>query len=358
MKRSFIREILESIDENTISFAGGLPDESLFPIKDLNKAAKKVFKHRKNFQYNQSSGIYELRNIIAKSYQEDGFETKVENILITSGSQQALYIIAKYFQSRDILLENPSYLGAVSVFEKNSLKMQEISNFTQQYKQTKLAYLIPDFQNPKGTRYSIKKRNKIAKTLKKYDGYIIEDSPYNELYFDKKSPSISSLIPDNSLHLGSFSKTLSPSFRIGWIRTNSEMISKLCVIKESIDLHSCGISQYILAEYLKDNSMYQKHLNNLRNKYKEKMRFFSKTLKTAIPNIEFKEPNGGMFIYAKLRGVNTRKLLQKAQKKYLVFVPGREFYIAGKKDDEIRFNFSNSSKDEIQKGINILKSLL
>ena len=127
MKRSFIRQILESIDKDTISFAGGLPDEDLFPMKDLQRAAKKAFKDKKNLQYALSNGIKPLREKIAKFYNDEGFETDIDNLLITTGSQQAMYIIAKYFAKKDIIVENPSYLGALNILRSNDCNVYSLS---------------------------------------------------------------------------------------------------------------------------------------------------------------------------------------------------------------------------------------
>ncbi len=367
MKRSFIRQILESIDNETISFAGGLPDEHLFPIEDLAKASAIVLQNKKHFQYTISNGITPLREKIAKFYNDEGFETKPSNILITTGSQQALFIIAKYFENKEILIEKPSYLGAVNIFKMNNLAMRPVSleydgidieEFNSLYPATKLAYLIPDFQNPKGSLYSQSKRDAIAKTVLEHKGYIIEDAPYSELYFEEKSKSISSEIPNNSFHLGSFSKTLTPSFRIGWVRANEEIISALTMIKETIDLHSSGISQYILDEYLKDETKYKKHLELLRYEYKNKMEYFAEALKAELPEFHFEKPKGGMFVYGKLEGVDTKALVYEALKKKVVYVPGSEFYLENTLCDEIRFNYTHSSKEEMKIGLQRLKSIL
>ena len=196
MKRSFIREILESIDESTISFAGGLPSEKLFPREDLKIATMKIFDNPKAFQYGVSNGIPELREKIAQRYTKEGFPTTKDNILITTGSQQAMYILAKFFENKNITIEEPSYLGAMNIFRLNYLKMQgvkleddglNIDEFENSFKNTKLTYLIPDFQNPSATTYSEEKRDAVENIVKKYDGILIEDSPYSELYFDKKS---------------------------------------------------------------------------------------------------------------------------------------------------------------------------
>ncbi len=367
MKRSFIRQILEAIDEETISFAGGLPDENLFPVEDLSKASEKIFKNKKNFQYAVSNGIGSLREKIASFYTDEGFETTADEILITTGSQQGLFIIAKHFENKNIVVERPSYLGAVNIFKMNNLNMQPVTleydgihtkEFEEEYKNIKLAYLIPDFQNPKGSLYSEEKRVEIAKTVEKHGGYIIEDAPYSELFYDTKSKSISSRVPNNSFHLGSFSKTLSPALRIGWIRANKEIINELILIKETIDLHSSGISQYILDEYLKDSTRYKEHLKNLRVEYKNKMEIFAKALDEQLPQFEYEKPKGGMFIYGRLPNIDTYELVFEALKKKVVYVPGSEFYITRQKCDEIRFNFTHSTKEEVEMGISILEELV
>ncbi|WP_419766034.1 MAG: PLP-dependent aminotransferase family protein [Arcobacter sp.] len=363
MKRSFIREILESIDEETISFAGGLPNSLLFPVDDLKSSANNILKKRDVWQYSLSNGIKSLRKKIAKEYCKDGFETTSDNILITTGSQQALYILARYFEEKSIVIEAPSYLGAINTFKLNNLNIKtaplqkdgiEIKAFEKVFEKAKLTYLIPDFQNPTSSTYSKSKREKVAKIIKKHKGIIIEDSPYSELFFEEKNKSISSLIPNNSFHLGSFSKTLCPSLRIGWIRASKELINKLLVIKESIDLHSCGLSQHLLNEYLKDDKKYQTHLNILRKFYKEKSEYFCKQLDTYLPEFVYNKPKGGMFVYGEFKEFDSFELLNRCMKRKVVFVPGCEFYVKNKNPHEIRFNFTNSSLEDITKGIKII----
>lgn len=367
MKRSFIREILESIDENTISFAGGLPSEKLFPRDDLKTATMKIFDNPKVFQYGISNGIAELREKIASRYTKEGFATTKENILITTGSQQGMYILAKFYESKDITIEEPSYLGAMNIFRLNHLTMKgveleqdgvNIEKFKESFKQTKLAYLIPDFQNPSATTYCDDKREEIAKIVKEENGILIEDSPYSELFFDKKNISISCKIPKNSFHLGSFSKTLVPSLRIGWIRADEDLIKSLMIIKESIDLHSCGISQYILNEYLEDEANYEKHLQEIRDDYKQKADFFCEQLDKYLPEFKYEKPKGGMFLYGKFEGVDTFALVQKCIEKKVVYVPGNQFYIDKVPNGEIRFNYTHSTFEQIEIGIKLIKSCL
>ena len=360
MKRSFIREILESIDGETISFAGGLPDEKLFPLQELKDAAIKAFEDPKNLQYTLSNGIKPLREKIAGFYNKEGFATKPENILVTTGSQQGLYVIAKYFSGKPIVVEEPSYLGAVNVFKMNALLMQptklnfdgiDADAFAQNYKDAKLAYLIPDFQNPTGSQYNEQRRDAVAKIVAKEGGYIIEDAPYSELYFGSKMQNISSRIPDNSLHLGSFSKTLSPSLRIGWIRGNEEIIRALTMIKETIDLHSSSLSQYVLSNYLEDEARYEKHLETLRAAYKEKADMFVEALRAELPEFEFETPKGGMFVFGRLKGFDTFKLVYECMKEKVVYVPANQFFQDGRVSDEIRFNYTYSTKEQMHEGL-------
>jgi len=235
MKRSFIREILEHTNSDTISFAGGLPMASLFPYEALRTSANQVLKESSVLQYGNSMGLKALREKIADFYNQEGFETKAENILITSGSQQALDIICRYHANRSITIEAPSYLGAMNIFKLNNLKQEvitlerdgiELKAFEKSFKATQLAYFIPDFQNPTGLSYSSEKRESIAK-IAEQGGLIIEDAPYSKLYFQEEQKSISSLLPKQSYHLGTFSKTLAPALRIGWIRADKTLLEPL-----------------------------------------------------------------------------------------------------------------------------------
>jgi len=367
MKRSFIREILEHTTNETISFAGGLPDEKLFPNKQLLHSATKVLSNPNNLQYTKSTGVDSLKTKIAEIYTQDGFPTKASNIMITSGSQQALDIIARFNYEKSITVESPSYLGAMNVFNLNKLHQEpirlesdgiDVEKFEQSFKNTRFSYLIPDFQNPTGISYSQEKREAIEAMVKKYDGIIIEDAPYTELYFEKRNSVISKNLPKNSFHLGSFSKTLAPSLRIGWIRADESLLNPLIPYKEAMDLHTNGLSQYILNDYLSDINKYKEHIAILRKEYKTKMLTFKKYLEIYLPSFEYVEPKGGMFFYGKLKDVDTSLFVQECLKKDVVFVPGIEFYNDNNIQDEIRFNFTHSSEDEIKKGLLTIKNVL
>ena len=367
MKRSFIREILEHTTSDTISFAGGLPMASLFPHEALRASSNRVLQDANILQYGRSTGYEPLREKIADFYNQDGFETRAENIMITSGSQQALDIICRYHTKKKITIESPSYLGAMNIFELNGLEQDaivlersgiEMEAFAKSFQQSKFAYLIPDFQNPTGISYEEKKRVEIANIIQKERGILIEDAPYAKLYFEKESRSISSLIPNQSYHLGTFSKTLAPALRIGWIRADKKLLEPLIAYKEAMDLHTNGLSQAILNDYLNDKKEYRNHLILLRESYSKKMEFFAQSLDEILPIFRYLKPKGGMFIYGSLPHIDSSKLVKEALKNGVVFVPAVEFYGSSRATDEIRFNFSLASEEEVVLGLGRIAELL
>ena len=362
MKRSFIREILEYTNSNTISFAGGLPDEKLFPLEVIRDCANSALQSAKVLQYAKSSGLDSLRELIAQSYTKRGFKTSPEEILITSGSQQALDVILRSIKSQNITVEAPSYLGAMNLFALNGIKTEavelkengiELNSFKQSVANTKLAYLIPDFQNPTGISYSQECRDMVAKEIKEHNGILIEDAPYSELYFEEFMPPISSKIPNSSYHLGSFSKTLAPALRVGWIRASKKLLKPLLAYKEVMDLHTNMLSQEIISCFLSKHKLYEEHLENIRNSYKSKMEFFTQELDKKIPEFNYIKPKGGMFVYVKT-DVDVYKLLERTMQNGVVFVPGGEFYSDNKNRNEIRFNYTNSTQEQISKGIELI----
>ncbi len=366
MKRSFIREILEHTTTASISFAGGLPDSKLFPHLALKEAANKVLENQSSLQYSTSTGLTSLKEKIATQYSKDGFATTSDEILITSGSQQALDIITRCYHDRKITIEAPSYLGAMNLFSLNHLEIDsvslahdgiEIESFKKSLCKTRFTYLIPDFQNPSGCTYSQEKREVIADIIHQKDALLIEDSPYNKLYFHAPLPSISLLIPKNSFHLGSFSKSLAPALRIGWIRADKKLLEPLIAYKEAMDLHTNGLVQHILDAYLEKETNYEAHLEMLRDSYHDKMLYFTSILNELLPSFIYNKPKGGMFIYGKFKGIDTTILLQKCLEKEVLFVPGAEFYTHNNITNEIRFNFTHSTKEQIKKGLTIIKEV-
>ena len=366
MKRSFIRKILEHSTNETISFAGGLPDEKLFPHLNLRDSAYHVLGDSRSLQYSTTQGYLPLRNKIAHLYTEEGFPTVADQIMITSGSQQALDIITRYYHGEAITIEAPSYLGAMNIFDLNQMDQRAVklcregidySGFKQSFSQTRLAYLIPDFQNPTGGSYTQFRREEVAELISIHNGLLIEDAPYSEIYFHHKHQSISSLVPDQSFHLGSFSKVLAPSFRLGWVRADEHLLEPLIAYKEAMDLHSNGLSQYIVDHYLTELHHFRSHTQLLRKMYSKKMQVFKSYLDELLPEFKYCVPQGGMFIYGSLLDIDTSKLLYACLEKGVLFVPGNEFYRDNSGREEIRFNFTNASSKEVYRGLKIIAEL-
>ena len=364
MKRSFIREILEHTNSDTISFAGGLPDENLFPMQELKESFAKSLEDSNSLQYSTSSGILPLKKIIANFYTKEGFFTTADNILITSGSQQALDIISRFNSGKSIATQKPSYLGALNLFELNNIKVNKFSiqkGKTNLYELKRVAmisdliYLIPDFQNPTGATIPIKQREEIAQICQEYGTILIEDAPYSKLYFKEPINSISSFIQESSFHLGSFSKVLAPALRVGWIRASKELLEPLIAYKEAMDLHTNSLSQQAIYHFLKKPESFDKHLEKLRANYKAKMQYFCKMLDKDLPTFNYIKPKGGMFFYGDFGGVDAKEILKQTLKKGVIFVPGIEF---GGKADEVRFNFTHSTFEELAKGIEIIAKVL
>ena len=360
IERSYIREILDATNKKTISFAGGLPDHNLFPMKELKKASLKVFKNSLSMQYSKSQGNEGLRKIIASLYtNEYDFPTSKDEILITTGSQQAFDVISKTFLKEDVFVQSPSYLGALSAFRILGLKINEFEdiNFLKSnLKETSGLYMMSDFINPTTKCLSKKERKKILELLNKNNPYLIEDAAYSLLDFNGKIRKSISSSYEKSFHLGSFSKIVAPGLRVGWIRAKKELIDELLVSKEALDLHTPTFNQMLLNEYLRKNDLFE-HLETIRKEYKEKMQFMSSCFEKYIPSFKFKKPKGGMFIYGEFTE-DSFALAKKALAKNIAFVPASVFYTDKRVSNQARFNFSNSSKKEIEKGLKELKNLI
>lgn len=359
MQRSYIREILDLTTASTISFAGGLPDPTLFPTEALKDAADAILRRAEVLQYGRSQGRSTLREKIAARYSAAGFTTHADQILITTGSQQALNLIAVAFLKRGVTVEVPSYLGALGVFRLYGAPVHgvalrrdgiDVDALKQGLKQTGAAYLIPDFQNPTGGRYTLPRRHEAVEALLASGAVLIEDAAYSELYFDVPSPSLSHLMPEQSFHIGSFSKILSPGLRVGWIRADVSKIRQLLAVKEVMDLHTSTLTQHLIDHFWQTHGL-EAHLQMLRRTYRTKMAVMAKALRAEIPELVFEEPDGGMFLYGAWPGVDTRELARRCMAADVAIVPGREFYGSDGPEDEMRLCFTGETRPRIQDGV-------
>lgn len=370
---SFIREILAVTQRpEVISFAGGLPNPDLFPNQALSESAQRVLQHQSDraLQYCPTPGLTELRTWIANRYSKTfGFEIGMENILITTGSQQAVDLIGRLFINKgdQVLMESPGYLGAIQSLstygadyiplplEYDGPSIEDFKNLCQ-YNPIKLMYSVPNYQNPTGISYSDEKRKCIAETLRHMNAILIEDDPYQELYFETPPPApIKKYLGDQSIITGSFSKMIAPGMRIGWIIAEENIIKQLSKLKQATDLHSSTINQYMLMDYLEHNNI-DEHLQKCRNYYRTQKNHMIMALESSLSsNIKMTKPDGGMVMWIDLpNNLNTFDLLELCMKDNLVFVPGSTFFTNNQGKNGLRLTFSNNPIQEIDKGIQIL----
>lgn len=375
--RSFIREILKiAIDESVISFAGGLPNRNLFPVEELKTATNKIFDEsgKDILQYSESEGYLELREWISARYKEkQGISVNPDNILITSGSQQGLDLLGKTFlnEGDSVIIEKPGYLGAIQAFsvyksrffqiplEADGINLNQLEN-TVLNQPAKLFYCVPNFQNPSGITYSEEKRLKVAEILKRRKMILVEDNPYGELRFlGKDQPSFYKLLPENTVLLGSFSKIVVPSFRIGWIVANDDIMERLVVAKQASDLHTNYLGQRIIYQYLKDNNI-DEHIDKIRGAYrKQRDAMVNAIEKYFPPGTVFTQPEGGMFLWITLpEELSALKVFERAIKHKVAFVPGDPFYVSETNVNAMRLNFSCVDEETIQIGIERLGKVI
>jgi len=367
--RSFTRKILDLTQQSSvISFAGGLPDESLFPHVVIKKEIITILDNSSNsiYQYSPASGSPSLREEIAKNYKSKNDD----EVLITNGSQQGLDLICKAFiDSGDVIVvESPSYLAALNLFSlyDPSIIEVELSHSGVDLKKLedifktenpKFFYTIPTFQNPTCWSWEQECKVKVAALAKKYSVIIIEDSPYNEIRYEGvESISFDELLPDQTVSLGTFSKTLVPDFRIGWMKSNIKFITAFRGLKENTDLQSSRFFQNVVANMLRDGQL-SLHVKTLINKYKEKRDLMAQSLKSDFKDeVEFETPQGGMFFWIKFKeNIDTMDLFDFAIKENVAFVPGIVFFKNNNENSYARVNFTNASLSEIEEGIKRLK---
>jgi 2-aminoadipate transaminase len=375
--RSFIREILKvALDPEVISFAGGLPNRQLFPVEEIREATNKVFgiHGRDIFQYSNSEGYLKLREYIAERYyQKQHIEVPVDNILITSGSQQGLDLLGKILldDGDRMVIEEPGYLGAIQAFSIYKPKffpvpVSEKGMDTQRLREVissekpKLMYTVPNFQNPSGISYSQGNRLEISEILQGTKTILIEDDPYGDLRFAGESKqSFKNLLPDNTVLLGSFSKTIIPGFRLGWIVTPQYIMQKLIIAKQAADLHTSHFTQSIIYQYLQDNDV-DKHISKIREAYGNQCRAMLASIQKHFPSsVTYTRPEGGMFLWAELpQGTTALALFDLAVKDNVVFVPGDPFYVNKEKTRTLRLNFSCVDEGTIEIGIKRLRNAI
>lgn len=379
LKPSDIREAMKMIAANpgTISFAGGLPDPNLFPAKAMRKATDKILTEHPSvaLQYGLTLGRVSLREKIVGLMAREGVKATIDNIAITTGSQQAITVSAMLLLEEDsvVITENPSYLGAFSAFkpfatnyigvngDEDGMLMDELEEVLKNTPKAKVIYVIPNFQNPTGRTWSLERRKQLLEIAKKYELPILEDNAYGEVRFEgERIPSIKSLDTEGRvIYLGSFSKILSPGLRVGWACADEDVINKYELVKNGLDLQSAEFAQMQVDEFLAENDL-DTHLDKINSVYKERRDLMIKTIEEEFPKeAKYFYPKGGMFVWVELPShINTRELLKSAIEKKVGFVPGGSFYPRNDCESSLRLNFSTMTNDKIVEGITILGELL
>jgi len=369
---SFIRKILKvSIQSNIISFAGGHPDASLFPVEEIDKASSKVLREKgaQTLQYASTEGDVDLRKWIAKRYRDkQNLDISIDNILITNGSQQASDLFGKILlnEGDPIVLENPGYLGAIQAFslfqptmlpvsvDENGMDLDELGDVLQTHK-PKFIYTVPNFQNPTGISYTQENREAVAQIVKQSGALLIQDDPYGELRFSGQPKSnFFSLLPNKTILLGSFSKVVVPSMRIGWIVAPDWLIPPLVIAKQAADLHTNYFSQQILAQYLQDNPL-DNHIEKIIQFYGNKKQAMLNAIEELFPDsVKISESEGGMFLWATLpQGISSMDLFEEALKQQVAFVPGEPFFSGESKGrtNTLRLSYVTVDEETIKEGI-------
>ncbi len=375
---SFIREILKvTQDPEIISFAGGLPNPISFPQEELKVSMNRIADKygAKIYQYSTTTGLDSLRQFIVDRYKKIwGMDITIDNVIITTGSQQALDLIGKVFidEGDNVMVEKPSYLGLLQSFcmyranfvttklNDDGLDIEDLKNTIKTHK-PKAAYLIPNFQNPTGLTYTAENRKKIFEIIKDEDMLLIQDDPYGELRFEEgeRIPYIGLNQSEKNLYLGSFSKIVTPGMRLGYIIANKEIIKMVETAKQAADLHSNIFGQYLISDYLYNNDL-DKHIAKIKALYKSQAQAMVNAMEEYFPKtVKFTRPKGGMFTWVTLEeGKDVMKLFDLAIAKKVAFVPGHPFYVNPKTVNTLRLNYTNADSDTIRTGIKRLADAL
>jgi len=375
--KSFIREILKvTEDPRIISFAGGLPNPALIDVDNIAAAAASVLAKdgQAALQYSTTEGYRPLRQFIADRYKKRlGLDISPDEILITNGSQQCLDLIGKVLigASDHVAIERPGYLGAIQVFSlyepvfhpvilhEDGPDLVQMARTLGNYP-VRLFYGIPNSQNPSGITYSAERREEIAGILEKGNTLFVEDDAYGELNFEGKSlPSMRRFVPEKTIITGSFSKILSPGMRMGWVVAPPEIMEQLVIAKQASDLHSNYLSQRIAFEYLRNNTI-DAHIGKIRAYYRNQRDVMLRCMEELFPDtVSYTRPQGGMFIWVTLPdGVSSMDIFEAALRENVAVLPGSPFYVDGGGENTLRINFSNSTEEKIQTGIERLSSVI
>jgi 2-aminoadipate transaminase len=365
---------------DVISFGGGLPAPELFPTEEIAECTREVMREVGSLalQYSVTDGIPELREWVAERLTaHSGAHFEARDVLIVNGSQQGLDLIAKIFidPGDHIVLENPSYLGAIQAFDayqaryltadtdENGMIPESLERVLGHSEPLpKFVYLIPNFQNPTGRTLAPERREPIVRICEHYGVPLVEDDPYGELRFaGKHLPSLSSYSREGIvIYSGTGSKIMAPGMRVAWLALHDHDVhEKLVLAKQGADLQSGTLAQYVFTQYVSKREAFERHLAAIVQVYGERRDVMHQALAEFMPDsVQFNHPEGGMFMWARARGVDTTELLRISTQQKVAFVPGVSFYPHRDVNDGMRLNFSHSTPEKIRIGIERLARAL
>jgi len=383
MGSAVIRELLKFTEQpDIISFAGGLPAPEVFPLKEFQEACNAVLETQgaQALQYSTTEGYLPLREMIARHNSRFSVHVTADNILITSGSQQALDFIGRLFINRGdyVVVESPTYLGALQAWNAYgaqyiSVPVDEHGMIVDQLEEAlrfgpKFIYVLPNFQNPSGCTLSLERRMQLVELADKYGVPIIEDDPYGQLRYEGDHiPSVATLdsryrnedcndeYTGNVIYLSTFSKLLAPGLRLAWVIAPPQVIRKLVMTKQAADLHTSSFNQHVAFEVAKGGFL-DEHVKVIRSTYKERRDTMLEMMDEVFPSeVSWTKPQGGMFLWGMMpENVDAAEVLKVAIQRKVAFVPGAAFHANGGGANTMRINFSYSTPETIREGISRL----
>lgn len=374
LQSSFIREILKITQRpEIISFAGGLPSPATFPVERMKEAYDRVLTEtgKVALQYGPTDGYGPLKEWIAHSLSTEGTKILPEQILMVSGSQQALDLIGKVLidEGSRVLVETPSYLGALQAFSVYRPEFGSVdtddhglvpSSVEPVAKGARLLYSLPNFQNPTGRSLSIERRLELVETCARLGLPLIEDDPYGALsYKGEPMPKMVAMNPEGVIYMGSFSKVLTPGIRLGYVCAPLPLVRRLELAKQAADLHTAQLTQMVVYDVVKDGFL-DRHIPTIRTLYGNQCQAMLDAMEQHFPTeVSWTRPEGGMFIWVTLpKQIDAMKLLDQAIAARVAFVPGAPFYATNPETNTLRLSFVTVPPERIREGIAILGQLI
>lgn len=379
LKASDIAALLKLTEKpEVISFAGGLPAPELFPIEEMKSVDTAIYETEgsKAVQYGLTEGYGEFRKQLQKRMKDKFFvDCSTEDIVVTTGSQQALFILSQLLldEGQTVLMESPSYMGAIMAFNPRLPKYtevptdeagmipEELDKILAADDSIRVIYVIPEFQNPTGITWSLERRKAFIEVINKYDVTVLEDNPYGEIRYDiERIPSLKSLDTQGKVvYMGSFSKIFLPGLRLGWIVANPQIIDKFVKFKQAVDLGTSTFGQRQAAYYCNMYDM-EAHIRKITDLYRKRRDIMCASMAKYFPDsVTFTYPKGGLFTWVTLpEHVDATALMPKCLARNVAYVPGGIFYPNGGRRNHFRLNYSNMPEERIVEGVKRLGEVL